>query len=177
MTFIIREAKPADRLAPAVLHAASWRSAYAPFVPPEALGAPLDANMEARWGTWPADRLILLAERAGAVVGFAAVVPGDVPLMDNLHVDPRIRGGGIGQKLFAAMVKRLHTDGAQALRLEVLEGNTGARRFYRLLGGVEGASHTDILLGHSVAMLPVQWSAPAFAALVQEFAVAAGKDA
>ena len=168
MTMQVRAATPADAAALSSLHAASWRASYAPFVPAEALGAPLDAAMTARWGTWPADRLILAAERDGALLGFGAVVRGQVPLLDNLHVSPDARSGGIGAALFRSVCKALAAEGARTLRLIVIEANPDTRRFYRRLGGVEGPVVDDTLLGQKVRMVPVHFPEPVFAGLSQE---------
>ncbi|WP_299693483.1 GNAT family N-acetyltransferase [uncultured Tateyamaria sp.] len=168
MTLHIRAATPADAPALMALHGASWRAAYGPYVPPGALGTPLDANMRARWDRWPADRMIRLAERDGAVVGFGAVEWGNVPLLDNLHVSPDARGGGVGGRLFRAICADVATQGATALRLFVIEPHAGARRFYRRMGGVEGAAVDDMLLGAPVRMVPVLFEGAVFAALRQE---------
>ena len=168
MTLRIRAATPADADALCALHAASWRASYAPFVPVSALGKPLEAAMAARWGTWPADRLIRVAERGGALLGFGAVVRGPVPLLDNLHVSPDARSGGIGGALFRSVCHALAAEGATSLRLIVIAANPDARRFYCRLGGVEAAAGDDTLLGHTVRMVPVHFPEPVFAALSQE---------
>ncbi|MEL6889491.1 MAG: GNAT family N-acetyltransferase [Pseudomonadota bacterium] len=168
MTLQIRAATLEDAGALSILHAASWRASYAPFVQAEALGAPLDAAMAARWGTWPADRLILVAERGGALLGFGAVVRGQVPLLDNLHVSPDARSGGIGATLLRSVCKALAVEGARTLRLNVIEANPRARWFYRRLGGVEGPAVDDTLLGHMVRMVPAHFPEAVFAGLSQE---------
>ncbi|MBY5932871.1 GNAT family N-acetyltransferase [Tateyamaria omphalii] len=133
--------------------------------------------MRARWDTWPAHRLILLAERAGEVLGFVAAERGDVPIVDNLHVDPEMRGGGIGERLLRSLAARLKQEGVTELLLHVLEGNSGARRFYRRLGGQEGPAADDTLLDAPVRMVPMRWSGAAFDALAADFGEQPGKDA
>ncbi|WP_415920333.1 GNAT family N-acetyltransferase [Tateyamaria sp. SN6-1] len=168
MTYSVRAAVPGDAQALRALHTASWRASYGPFVPADALGAPLDATMQARWGTWPADRLIRVAERDGAMLGFGAVERGAVPLLDNLHVHPDARSGGVGASLLRAICAALAKEGAEALRLIVIAANPRARAFYRKLGGVEAAPVDDTLLGHPVRMVPVRFSGGDFTALSQE---------
>ena len=168
MTVEVRHATPADVAALMAVHSASWRASYGPFVPKDALGAPLEANMKHRWIPWPQDRLILLAEEAGAVLGFGAVEWRDGPLLDNLHVRPEARGAGVGETLLRAICRALAGQGAAALRLVVIEANPGARRFYRRLGGVEGSAVDDTLLGHPVRMVPVRFDGADFDALIQE---------
>ena len=69
MNVVIRSGVQTDRVALRALHAASWRASHGPFVPADALDAPLDANMDARWATWPSGRRIVVAERGGRVIG------------------------------------------------------------------------------------------------------------
>ncbi|WP_299702878.1 GNAT family N-acetyltransferase [uncultured Tateyamaria sp.] len=177
MTVRLRHAGAEDAPALAALHARSWRVSYAPYVPAEALGAPLDDNMRARWDSWPADRLILLAEDGDAVLGFAAVVRQDVPLLDNLHVDPDARSGGVGARLLKMIAACLVEEGATALRLVVIADNARARRFYVRMGGQEGTPHDETLLGATVRMVPFRWSGAAFDALAADFGRQSRKDA
>ncbi|WP_299748614.1 GNAT family N-acetyltransferase [uncultured Tateyamaria sp.] len=177
MTVRLRRAGPEDAPALAALHARSWRASYAPYVSAEALGTPLDDNMRARWDSWPADRLILLAEDGDAVLGFAAVVRQDVPLLDNLHVDPDARSGGIGARLLKMMAACLAEEGATALRLIVIADNARARHFYVRMGGQKGTPIDETLLGATVRMVPFRWSGAAFDILAADFDCQAGKDA
>ena len=155
MNVFLRPGVPQDAAALVDVHACSWRATYTDFVPAEALGAPLDANMRARWDPWPSDRLIHVAEQDGRLVGFGAVVPGQPPVLDNLHVDPEARSGGIGTALFLTISAALLAQQVDGLKLFVIEGNTRARAFYRRLGGLEGPPESDTLLGHPVHMVPV----------------------
>lgn len=177
MTVRLRRARPEDAPALAALHARSWRASYAPYVPAEALGVPLDDNMRARWESWPEDRLILLAEDGDAVLGFAAVVRQEVPLLDNLHVDPEARSGGIGAQLLKRMAACLAEEGAAALHLVVIADNVRARRFYVRMGGQEGTAHEETLLGTTVRMVPFRWSGAAFDALAADSDRQSRKDA
>lgn len=162
---IVRTGIPSDKDQLAALHAASWRSAYRGLVPDAALGAPIDENMRGRWATWPEDRMILVAEAEDRILGFASVVPGTPPLLDNLHADPAARGSGVGTALMRALAQRL---GRHGLRLSVLEGNAQARAFYQRLGGTEGDVEPHMFLGHPTRYLAVTWNADQLAALAAE---------
>ncbi|MFI9269553.1 GNAT family N-acetyltransferase [Kitasatospora sp. NPDC052896] len=144
----IRTGTAADAPAVAALHAASWRTAYAGIVPPEALGDGLLAERRELWelrltvdyGEPAATPLLLVAEDgSGEPVGFGYLVPqpdGRV-LVDNLHVRPGLTGGGIGTALLGAArswVASAHP--GAALYLEVLRENRRAVAFYERCGGV-----------------------------------------
>jgi GNAT superfamily N-acetyltransferase len=70
---------------------------------------------------------VWVAERAGAVVGLAAL-SGD--LLGHLYVHPAAQGGGVGLALLD-LVKRERPGG---FRFWVFQRNTGARRFYERHG-------------------------------------------
>lgn len=140
---ILRPAGVADADAVGALHAASWRAHYR--------GAYADAYLDGdlvgeRCGVWrtrladPRGAVTVLAEDAGAVVGFVHVVVDDDPrwgsLVDNLHVTSGRRGSGIGTALHAAAVAAvLRSAGMPRMYLWVLEQNTAAQRFYAARGG------------------------------------------
>src|SRR4029079_18218949 len=76
---IVRAAVPADVAAMAALHVRAWRATYAGLLPDEFLAELKVEEREARWRqsvtapeVAPAERVILVAERAGTVVGFVA---------------------------------------------------------------------------------------------------------
>ncbi|MEM6898134.1 MAG: GNAT family N-acetyltransferase [Pseudomonadota bacterium] len=165
----IRAAEPADAAALKNLHMASWRSAYASFAPATVFGAPLEHNMAERWDTWPADRLIRVAEDDG-ILGFAAVEWKAQPYLDNLHIRPDLRGTGLGRRLFSDLAAVLLAGGHRALSLTVIAGNAPARGFYRRCGGREGPLEEDDLLGHPIRVYPVHWDRAALAQMAEEFA-------
>ncbi|TKX76014.1 ribosomal-protein-alanine N-acetyltransferase [Halorubrum sp. GN11_10-6_MGM] len=92
---------------------------------------------------WPYDafeRLLdepafLVAERAGAVVGFVVAdrTPNhgrDIGHVKDLAVHPDARGEGIGRTLLRSALVRLRSTGVAVVRLEVREGNDPARSLY-----------------------------------------------
>ena len=90
----------------------------------------------------PAADLILAAIDGGAPVGLAyasfRLKPEIGALLDNLHVAPERKGGGLGTRLLAGVARWLVEDhGAAALHLEVYAPNAAALAFYEARGGVE----------------------------------------
>lgn len=139
----IRTGTAADARAVAALHTTSWLTAYAGFVPAEALGDGLaeerrelwELRLTADYGEPDNTPVLLVAERAGGLDGFAYLIPqpdGRV-LLDNLHVRPGLTGGGIGSRLLAACREYC---GERTLCLEVLHANTRAIAFYERAGAV-----------------------------------------
>src|SRR5689334_3584817 len=87
---------------------------------------------------------VIVAEFAGEVVGFAAVVGNE---LDGLFVEPEMWGGGIGRALLDAAA---HQARLRGLSLTVL-ANPRARGFYESCGfSVEGEEQTR--LGWSLRM-------------------------
>lgn len=79
---------------------------------------------------------VIVAEIGGAIVGFAAVVGGE---LDGLFVEPDLWGQGIGRTLVDAAT---HEARKRGLALKVI-ANPRARRFYEQCGfRVEGEEQT-----------------------------------
>jgi diamine N-acetyltransferase len=87
---------------------------------------------------------ILLAERTGAIVGYATLqlhhdtrenmVPHTVAEVDNFGVSAAYRRMGVGRFLFAACRERATAIGARDLNLSCWEANQEAMRFYENMG-------------------------------------------
>ena len=151
-----------DADAVAALHAASWRSAYRGILPDSFLDHGLDDERRAAWR----ERLQAapLASAFGQVadgtdgrlVGFAYVVRHEDPvwgtLVDNLHVHPEAKGGGIGRRLLQAVARQLGPDHVQPLYLWVLDANEPAKRFYAKLGAEFTEQVTETLPFGGVAL-------------------------
>jgi ribosomal protein S18 acetylase RimI-like enzyme len=89
--------------------------------------------------------LVVVADRDGAVVGFAMAhqeldgLQRDVALgvIDAMYVRPDARGRGLGRALLEAAEAALARRGADHVALEVLTANTRAHRFYAAAGYTE----------------------------------------
>jgi ribosomal protein S18 acetylase RimI-like enzyme len=142
----LRRASPDDWPAVAAIHAASWRSAYRGIYPDAYLDNEAPEERRAFWrralAEWdPELDSVFLAEDAGETVGFACLrreAEAEGPLLDNLHVLPERKSGGIGRRLIAAAAAWLvEREPEAALQLGVWKDNVAARRFYARLGGRE----------------------------------------
>ena len=78
------------------------------------------------------DHVLLVADRAGQVVGFSEsiVAAANTATLLWLHVDPAQRGEGIASDLFEATREELDRLDVQNLRGRVLAENTGGNEFY-----------------------------------------------
>lgn len=159
MGVFVRAAIEADREAIAAIHCASWRDAYAGFLPEEGLGKSLDARHGDFWRRVFAEplpgRAVLVAVAENRVRGFVISHPDAAdPGMDRiiaLHTAPAMRGRGFGALLMQVWADRLIGIGRRRAELTVAEENSGARAFYRRLGGVEGETRKDDFNGHGIA--------------------------
>lgn len=157
----IRAATFADADAIAALHAASWRSAYRGILSDETLGPALDQERRTHWrdalvNLGPRD-IVLLAEDLAFIAVWDEGDPGFGAYLDNLHVHPDRRGGGIGRRLMGVAAERLAAQGERRLYLWVFDANVRTIEFYRRLGGeiVErGVAEVD---GRRVPQSRVVW--------------------
>lgn len=141
----LRAGTPGDADAIADLHARSWRKTYRGLFSDAFLDGPVFEERRALWtkrlGTWDTRRnVVLLAENAGALAGFASVMLDTEPQwgarLDNLHVDPLGKARGVGRRLMQGAAQWvLAGNKAAMLHLMVFEGNVPARGFYDAMGG------------------------------------------
>lgn len=83
------------------------------------------------------DRIYLVAEDDGEVIGFGGVMlVGEEAHVTNLLVARERRGGGVGRALMRALVTEAIARGAKHLTLEVRRRNHPARSLYAALGMV-----------------------------------------
>ncbi|QWZ07180.1 GNAT family N-acetyltransferase [Nocardioides panacis] len=129
----IRDARPEDAAALAVVHADAWAVGYAGQFPADVLAA----EVEYRRTAWDAgtvvasssdDEVLLVAEDEEGVCGFVHGVPGQI---GGLYVHPRAWGTGAAAALTEAVLPRI---GGDDVVLWTLEGSGRARRFYGRTG-------------------------------------------
>lgn len=114
----------------------------------------------------PASDLILGLMDGGEPVGMAyasfRLKPEIGALLDNLHVAPERKGGGLGSALLAGVARWLvdEHDGAP-LHLEVYAPNAAALGFYERKGGVEVARYAEVVPGgRLVDVVRYRWAEP-----------------
>ncbi|MBY8976544.1 GNAT family N-acetyltransferase [Rhodobacteraceae bacterium NNCM2] len=159
MPVMIRPALPVDRDAIVAIHSASWRDSYRGILPDDQLGPDLEGRHQTLWsqifGKPVPGRVILVGVVDNAVRGFIISNPDrEDPGLDfiaALHVAPEARGQAIGGTLMREWADRMTGIGRKRAMLFVADGNQGARRFYRRLGGVEGPAFDHNLGGHGEA--------------------------
>jgi ribosomal protein S18 acetylase RimI-like enzyme len=148
---VIRPAVPADAAAIAALHVAVWREAYRDQAPAEAIRVLDLPYRRARWVAMlaQAERTVLVAERAGRIVGIGTAGAATVPELSGhgeilyLYVDAACARGGIGRALMRDLALALQAQGYSSIALGVVEGNQPAIAFYRKLGGRLSGAYID----------------------------------
>ncbi len=125
------------------------------------------ATWRARFADFdPARDLILAAMDDGHPIGLAyasfRLKPEVGALLDNLHVAPERKGGGLGTRLLAKTARWLVEDHAgAALHLEVYAPNAAALGFYEARGGVEAARYAEVVPGgREVEIVRYRWVRP-----------------
>ncbi len=164
----LRPGTAADLAAITALHLASWRDSYRGLLPAAYLDGPLAADLAAKWRhklvETPAPRsLLLLAEaRDGELLGFlyACADPRqpDSAYIDNLHVRPETRGGGLGARLLRRAAAELPGLGYRGAHLRVFVDNAAAVRFYQRHGGRIVARAQEQLMGHPAETYRIAWT-------------------
>lgn len=125
------------------------------------------ATWRARFETFdPAADLILAAMEDGEPVALAyasfRLKPEVGCLLDNLHVAPERKGGGLGGALLAETARWLIADhGGAPLHLEVYAPNEAALGFYLRKGGLEAARYREkVPGGREVEVVRYRWPRP-----------------
>lgn len=126
MSFTIRRSGPAEAEAHFEVQRDASVAAFAYIYPPERYPFPDDAVRE-RWRAFPG--MVFVAERAGRVVGLAAVAD---CWLHGLYVVPAEWGSGAAAALHDAALAAMPD--CPELKLWTLEENLRARRFYERRG-------------------------------------------
>ena len=163
---LLRDATHEDASAVTALHVASWRASYRGVLPDAYLDGEAEAERGAHWkktlASLKADDLVLLAETSEGLRGFISVYrnaePGYDAYLDNLHVRPGHRGGGLGRQLLAAALERMIEGGAKTLCLWAFDQNQGAIRFYQRLGGRPVEYGFDPFAGSNAPHTKIAWN-------------------
>lgn len=128
---VIRDAQAADEDGWRIL----WRD-YLQFYDTE-LADPVTAQTWARILDPSSPIFAIVAERGGALTGFAIVVLHEaswsltpVCYLEDLFVAPTARGGGTGHALISELLDRATAKGWARLYWHTLAGNAPARRLY-----------------------------------------------
>lgn len=172
MTLCLRLAVRDDTAAIAALHVASWRSAYRGIFSDRYLDGPVEPERQALWQARMQDprpgQIVVQAEDLdGGLVGFACGFIDEDPnwgsFVNNLHVRPNRKGGGVGRALLRDLGRRFAKAAPERpVHLFCLEANHAARGFYAAMGGqvVERAMSIEAD-GSACADLRIAWPSPA----------------
>jgi len=156
---MFRAATAADADAVADLLTESWQDSYAALLPAELLHDRLPGLHRAMWRDHfaaPRPGIVLLAEGEDGPRGFCATwLDGAEAYVDNLHLRPGLRGGGLGRALLGRAVAAV---GASRVALTIIDGNEGARRFYERLGGVAAEAADAVLHGAPTRHRRIAWA-------------------
>jgi L-amino acid N-acyltransferase YncA len=138
----VRRAVAADAPAMGRVHIDAWRWAYEGLFHPSAFARRSAAGATAMWERAVARGLstVLVAERDGAVVGFAgcgaargedAAGAGELYV---LYIDPAVHRTGVGSALMRRVLDELAAAGHHEAVVWVLESNERGRSFYERWG-------------------------------------------
>ncbi len=154
----LRTASANDADAIGRAHVACWHETYTGLVPVDLLENMSIDDRSAMWTDILAephrfdDTLVLLAEQAGALVGFGACGLQPLPAFRQdgfggeitaLYVRKTAQRCGVGGTLMRAMARDLRQRALHGATLWVLRDNLPARRFYEELGGTKLGERTD----------------------------------
>jgi ribosomal protein S18 acetylase RimI-like enzyme len=139
-----RLASLADAALIADLHTRSWQQAYRGILTDTYLNGPIAAERAVVWherlSNPPANQWVVLAEENGQAVGFICLYLDHDPalgtLVDNLHVEPGLKGQGIGAQLLQKGANVAATYASRpCFHLYVLARNQRAVGFYDRMAG------------------------------------------
>ncbi|MCG5468591.1 GNAT family N-acetyltransferase [Micromonospora sp. LAH09] len=156
MTVTLRPATGDDLMAVGALHQRSRVATYSSFLSAEALADPTPEAMghywAERWHWERATHRMIVAERAGALVGFSHLGPDDeddpvTGLLNAIHLDPGEQGRGTGRALMVDALDAMRARGWRRAALWVLADNANARAFYERGGWTPTGDERDEAIG------------------------------
>jgi ribosomal protein S18 acetylase RimI-like enzyme len=147
----LRDARPRDAEAIALVHTNSWRRTYRGMMTDEFLDGGALANRRQVWrdrlGAPNPSQLVRVAELSSQIIGFICAFADEDPVwgsyVDNLHVSHDRHRRGVGRALMRSAAEWLITmQPEKGVYLWVMEANAPARRFYDRLG----ATNTGVVV-------------------------------
>jgi GNAT superfamily N-acetyltransferase len=160
VTVTLRAATDHDLMGVGALHQRSRVAAYSSFLPAEALVDPTPEAMGRYWTErwrWERDtHRLIVAERAGVLVGFSYLGPDDeddpaTGLLNAIHLDPAEQGRGTGRALMVDALDFMRALGWRRAVLWVLRDNTHARAFYERGGWMSTGAEREEHMGTALA--------------------------
>jgi GNAT superfamily N-acetyltransferase len=121
----------------------SWRTTYGDVLSASYLTEVAPAERHAAWtrrlAEPAANQLVLVAEQAGEIAGFACVFAGENArwgsYLDNLHVRSPLQSRGLGTRLLSGAARWCsQVSPTRGLCLLVNQANVSAQGFYKRLG-------------------------------------------
>jgi diamine N-acetyltransferase len=147
---LIRPSNPDDYESVAQLIYRSHTISFKPFATEEWVASRDIDEYRARWredlaaSASASNESMFVAVVDGTIVGTVKVGPIDSPDFDahlvGMHVEPDLRGGGIGSLLMERAKAFIKEQGFERVQLGVISANTLTRNFYENHGWVEHAS-------------------------------------
>ncbi|WP_130406157.1 GNAT family N-acetyltransferase [Thalassococcus sp. S3] len=149
----VSRGRPDEAATLAKLHVDVWRATYSAYAPQKALklldeekrlpywSAVLASNERGR-GAW-------VARDADTIVGVVSIGSSDNPVFEgraelkHLYVAKDAQSSGLGKRLLLTAINECKGAGSNGMALAVVRQNERARKFYRNMGGVEGARFVD----------------------------------
>jgi GNAT superfamily N-acetyltransferase len=161
----VRRAEAADAPAMGRVHMDAWRWAYEGLFDPSAFSRRSAAGATAMWERALASGIsvVLVAERNGALVGFAgcgAARDEDAAGAGELYaiyIDPAVYRTGVGSALMGRVLEELAAAGHQEAVVWVLEGNERGRSFYERWGWRPDGATKDEPNGDAPPLVDVRY--------------------
>jgi L-amino acid N-acyltransferase YncA len=164
----VRRAEAADAPAMGRVHIDAWRWAYEGLFDASLFARRSVAGTTAMWERALASgtSVVLVAEREGAVVGFAGCGPARDPDAAGagelyvIYIDPAVYRSGVGSALMARVLEELTGAGHHEAVVWVLESNQRGRSFYERWGWRPDGATKDEPNGDAPPLVDVRYRRP-----------------